>query len=503
MLLNAQSLFSTTENHHNADHRHPEPSVVVVASPSADNWLPSLRLIGHVMADAWSLAMNNEKENQDGGDPSMLSLLMQRVDRIESQASRSERVIEDLERRLLKAEKRLNPHDDQGIPWRRIYACKRVCSNGRLEGEFKDCDVKPEEEYQLPMDIYSVVSAWKPNSRPFFTAIAVIAIQITLLVLLLTDQIGSKGSSEIVAFPVNVPRVVHGAQALATIIAIFDQDDLRSSVENFFDGLPTRFKGDETFQGMSKAQWNFSCFIRFVQGFLSVLSAFVLAVQSETVFDVLLNFLGVKFVSELDDLAFSLSRIGYFGYKCEVAAKSISEAQFQQDDRNKVDGTSWNRTWFYKYAHVFGVLGVLALLLSIFFYVLISQNSGAFSPQVVRLTADHTVPFSALFNGCYEASPSGKMYDRRLEYVQMGFPETGAKFGFCGDIGGEQAWTFVIGDLATDPCRDYVGRSAPTTSFSILEAGKLLFPSKRFFCYRWGVAHPEARTRWFWLLVSR
>lgn len=181
------------------------------------------------------------------------------------------------------------------------------------------------------------------------------------------------------------------------------------------------------------------------------------------------NFLGVKFVSELDDLAFSLSQLGYFGEQCQRASKCISEAQFQLDGRNKVDESSWNRSWFYKYAHVLGVFGILAALLAVFFIVLINQTTGSFAAQVIKLeVAEGTVPFAAVFNGCYEADLQGPRYERRLSYMQRGFEESGGKFGFCGDIGGEQAWTFSLGS-ASDPCDDWFGRSSPTTTYSILD----------------------------------
>jgi len=432
-------------------------------------------MFNHVKIDslkdnAWKVDMDKLEDTPDKYDPSVLPLLIERVDRIESQASKSEHVIEDLQRRLVKAEQRLSPHQNQGIPWRRILAC--MCPRQRKSQveEFKDCDIKPDEEYELPQDIYSVVASWPPRSRPFFTALLVVSVQIALFLLLLTDQIGSKGDSDLINVPANVPIIVHAAQALATIIAIMDQDDLRSAIEAFFDGLPTRFKGDVAFQGMGKVQWNFACFVRFLQGFLSVFASFILAVQSKTVFDVLLNFLGVKFVSELDDLSFSLSLIGYFGSECERASKKIAEVQFQQDNRNKVDETSWNRFWFYKYAHVFGVFGVLAFLLALFFWVLISQNNGDFSPQVFWMEmTDSDAPFAALFKGCYRVSPSGTRHERRLEYEQMGFEKSGGKFAFCGDLEGEQAWTFMIGESATDPCRDYIGRSEPTTAYNIFD----------------------------------
>lgn len=167
-------------------------------------------------------------------------------------------------------------------------------------------------------------------------------------------------------------------------------------------------------------------------------------------------------MSELDDLSFSLGKLGYFGEECERATKRIAEVMFQQDNRNKVDGKDWNRTWFNKYAHVIGVFGILSMLMGLFLYVLISQTKGDFSAQVVKLTVgEEDVPFAALFGGCYRKSPSGQKYERRLSYEQVGFEVTGGKFGFCANIPGtgESAWVFMIGEESTVPCRDYVART--------------------------------------------
>lgn len=435
--------------------------------------LDSHSKVGSKNKNAWSLSMYEAREQHpDSDESSELGRLTKRVEFLEASNRKSGYVMEDLQRRLLKAEQRISPHENLAIPWRRIGGIEEGTSDDSEFGgptvefeeeEFTDGDIKPEEEYQLPMDIYTVITAWPSNSQPFWIALAVISVQILLLGLLLVDQIGSTGGAELVVVPANVAGTVHAAQALATVIAIMDQDDLRSAIEGYFDGVPTRYKGCQTFESMTTAQWNFSCFIRFFQGFLSVFSSFVLAVQSETVFDVLLNFLGVKFVSDLDDLAFSLSQLGYFGIKCEQATKHISEVKFQQDNRNQCDKntTNFNRAWFNKHAHVIGVFGILSFLIGLFFFVLISQNNGDFSAQVIKMKVNEgDVPFAALFRGCYQVKKSGETYDRRLIYQQIGFEDSGGKFGFCSDIDdrGEKAWTFMHGAEA-DPCIDFLSRT--------------------------------------------
>mmetsp|Transcript_4093 Transcript_4093/g.9513 ORF Transcript_4093/g.9513 Transcript_4093/m.9513 type:complete len:1082 (-) Transcript_4093:117-3362(-) len=405
--------------------------------------------------------------------PDDLKELVARLIAIESRIDITDNEMESIQRRLLLAERRISPYGSHVVPWRRIGASPTSPSDNVEHGDLPQEDVNPKEEYQLPMDIYTVISAWKIKSSAFCISVLVIGVQLLLLALLLVDQVGSTGTSSIVVFPTNVPIIVHVSQALATIIAIMGQDDLRIAIEAYFGGLPTRFNGDETFQQMGTKQWYFSCTIRFIQGFLSVVAAFVLAIQSETVFDVLLNFLGVRFVSDLDDLAFELSKLGYFGKGSQLASKRIVEARFQQDNRNKVDG---NRSWFRKYAHVFGVFAVLAGVFASFLYVLISQNNGNFSVQEVTLEmADGTIPFSALFNGCYRASQSDerRFINRRIVYEQVGFEKEGGKFAYCDDVNGtdEKAWTFSLGE-DFDPCVDFLVRSETTTTYNILEAGE-------------------------------
>lgn len=168
---------------------------------------------------------NTDEMMMSDTETSQMNLLIARVDRIEEEAHRVhrlEQVIEDLQVRLHKAELRISPYGGKPIPWRRIGGSKTTETavgaeesaavdkvedggGGTGERQFRDRDIKPDEEYQLPMDIYTVVTAWRWNSRPYWVALCVIAVQILLLTLLLIDQIGSAGASDLVVFPPNVP----------------------------------------------------------------------------------------------------------------------------------------------------------------------------------------------------------------------------------------------------------------------------------------------------------
>jgi hypothetical protein len=425
--------------------------------------------------DAWTLAMKEEDassvlEEKSEGDESMLTRVLSRIEQIESRAKQSNEEIKGLHQRLLEAEIKFGTNQKTKVPWRRIGVNSRTIETVEA-ADLSEEEISAEEEFEPPNDIYTVIATWKFNSKPFWISINVVAIQILLLTLLLIDQIDSGAEKSLQIFPANVPTTVHVSQALAIIVAIMGQDDLRIAIEGYFDGLPTRFKGDIAFQEMNSAQWNLSYGARFVQGLLSVIASFILALQSESVFDVLLNFLGVKFVSELDDLAFLLSELGYLGVQTQRAAKHIAEVNFQQDNRNNVVGRRGSRSWLTKYAHVIGVFTVLFTLIGLFIYIVITQNAGDFSVQEVRLDFfDETIPFLGIFDGCYRASQTGKTSERRLVYEQVGFEQDGGKFGYCSNIDGEQGWTFFIGD-SSDPCDGFLARSEATATFDLLEAG--------------------------------
>jgi hypothetical protein len=238
--------------------------------------------------DAWTLAMEEEDassvcEENPEGDESMLDRVLSRIEQIESRAKHSNEEIKSLHQRLLAAETKLAVNQKTNVPWRRIGVNSRsieIIEAADLSGE----EISHEEKFKPPNDIYTVISTWEFNSRPFWISIYVVAVQILLLALLLVDQIDSSAEKSLELFPANVPTIVHVSQALAIIVAGMGQDDLRIAIEGYFDGLPTRFKGNIVFQEMKTAQWNFSYGTRFVQGLLSVIASFILALQSESVF---------------------------------------------------------------------------------------------------------------------------------------------------------------------------------------------------------------------------
>lgn len=336
-------------------------------------------------------------------------------------------------------------------------------------GEFMELSDEEENIFELPQDVYSFLATSTLGSVPFWLAVIVVfGFQYTLLFLLLGTQTDFNKSQNPLDLPENVEISVRITQALLLVIAMFQQDDLLVAIETLNRGVPTLFRGKETFQNMSSWRWTISCLIRMSTGLLGLLAAFVLSIQSDNVLDVVLNVLGVEFVSNLDNLAFELGSKGYFGRFIKRATEDVCEATFHRRKDN---------TWIRRVMHIIIALTLLIGVLSGLSFIFYRQDANFLSVREIHVEFDDDiVPFLGLFNGCYTATENRQLRelgDRRLFYAQDGFP-LGGKFGYCSNFGnGESGWTFFLGDFR-NPCESYIVRSEDTVTFSVLEAGRSL-----------------------------
>lgn len=207
---------------------------------------------------------------------------------MEEKFKKSESMLQEMKRRLAASENQLanmsgftGPHQQ----WFRVGTNEPVDSSS-LPKDYHD------EQFILPRDVYSVVASCHWRTVPFWISLFIIfGFQIFLLVLLLEDQV-NWGGDNVLGIPANVETTVRTAQILALVIALFDQDDIRIGIEGLSDGVPSLYNGDSRFKRVNVLQWAMAYTLRFGQGFLGLFCSFLLLVQAETVFDVLLNFLG-------------------------------------------------------------------------------------------------------------------------------------------------------------------------------------------------------------------
>ena len=159
----------------------------------------------------------------------------------------------------------------------------------------KKVKVKPTEaelQQTLPKDVYSLLIASRIFSWPFLVGATVSIMQVLLLFLLARDQWNDGNKLNPIGLPVNVGRVVRTTQVLAILISVFVQDDLRIALNYMNEG----YVNLDNLRNSSPMKWWFAMILRSFLGSFGLFVAFLLIVESDNVFDLLLNFTGVAFI---------------------------------------------------------------------------------------------------------------------------------------------------------------------------------------------------------------
>jgi hypothetical protein len=80
----------------------------------------------------------------------------------------------------------------------------------------------------------------------------------------------------------------------------------------------------------SSGKWWLAPAYQFLQGTLGLLVTFFQIVRANNIFDLLVNFTAMEFVSQLDDVAFFLAGTVYFGSKKAKKSQAIGETFYPQ-----------------------------------------------------------------------------------------------------------------------------------------------------------------------------
>jgi len=219
---------------------------------------------------------------------------------------------------------------------------KKLQEGGNEEEEEEEEDTK-----KLPPDTFSFFICSKPKSVAFCFACLVFAIQLAVFALLLVNRITPRSDN-----PLNIPDCVDievlVTQVIAIVISVYIQDDLRVAFEQFFPGYSEDMEkafqqqGDQQGQhDISRWKWGLSHTCRFLEGLFGLVISFFLIIAVDNVFDLLLNFTAMVFVSEFDDIAFKLSSSGYFGASIKKKTQIIDQTSYKVSEEAPNQRTSW------------------------------------------------------------------------------------------------------------------------------------------------------------------
>jgi hypothetical protein len=308
-----------------------------------------------------------------------------------------------------------------------------------------------EGKKQLPPDTSSFLVCSKVLSQPFVLGITVFIFQITIYSLLAVDLINpSSRDNNPLGIPANVETTIRGTQFIALIVAVLTQADLRTSLEQVNEGYNKDLIGNE-FGEASCGKWWFATACRFLQGALGLVVTFFLIVREDNVFDLLLNFTAMEFVSQLDDVAFFVAGTGYFGSKNAEKSEEIEETSYPQaaDEKKRR-----------KILHALLLIVVFSGTLAGWGVIVSKQTSNEYLCKQFFVYSTQT---NLIQSGVYDLKKAERN-DKRVQYMyQENAEETesGVSFGYCDE---EAVWTFNSnGNL----CNNFTARSAETRTFDI------------------------------------
>ena len=305
-------------------------------------------------------------------------------------------------------------------------------------------------EGKLPENMFSFMISSSMQNTPYITALTLIFLKLSFLSMLVADLTTSDTASNgnPLGVPLSVSWPVAVTQVLALGITAFIQDDLMKGLnllrEGYYKGadfglMQEGFYGDgigQAFGGVSKNKWRATIFWQNLAGIVGLGATFLLIVTSSDVFELLLAFSVVSFISQLDKAAFVLAKSDFLGSILRDEARNIMITTYQIPSHKKKSNLP-------ALVFIISLLGMLGGWV----YIIVQQTSGAYLPQTLILQLDdgNNVELGFL-SGLYT------MQSSPIRYVRGE-----AKLMFCV---AKSVWTLRNG--GDDPCANFLAVSAET-----------------------------------------
>ncbi|KAL7549956.1 hypothetical protein ACHAWF_013212 [Thalassiosira exigua] len=343
-------------------------------------------------------------------------------------------------------------------------------------------EAKYQEAITLPQSTHTLLFTERVCSVPFGFALLILAVSVTCLVLALWDNLDGQTTWSPLNVPPNVTSPVRVAKYASLIIAVLMEEEIPTGL------YLLRMIPKSTVEGKLRCPyWKFaaSAMARLAIGYLFLLNAFLVLVQSTRVLDMFYDMMALSFVSMLDDIAFKLAHLDVLGKRMRNAASNPCFAiEFERRPyvfRKKM-------TVFVKVVFLCNFF----LLLGGMIVIDVFQASGTFQCNSITVTFGEDIWEDALvetesgaleqrilvyshFNGVYEKEDvyGGRPRYREIRKTNEGGPfdkRIGAVIMYCPE---ERSWVFThehihkTREMNYSPC-NWLLRSPITDTFDLL-----------------------------------
>lgn len=169
---------------------------------------------------------------------------------------------------------------------------------------------KTNERFGLGENVYALLVVAPLTTWPFFFALLVVAVKITILLILCSD-VG------------NIQDLAESNWEVTLVkfflipVAIAMQEDMMDSFA-FFANARYCPRCLEVSDAATKSKVYFSYFLRTCDGLLSLFVNYAVMLQTDDTLNVFLNFAALQFLYEIDDVFYVLATMGFFGDRMEL-----------------------------------------------------------------------------------------------------------------------------------------------------------------------------------------
>jgi len=312
-----------------------------------------------------------------------------------------------------------------------------------------------------PHDTYSFIG--NPKSKPisFVFGLMVFSIQVSLMLLFIFDETqifkeltsgNEHEDSEHPFLPANVEPIVRASQYLALLSYILFSDGAMEDVTTAID----------LFRFQQEWQMRLSSFLRLFEGSLAVTATTLLIMQSGRVGEAVLSILAVEFISQLDNLAFELMRIGRYSATLQREANKIADDKLPEEYVK-----SYNNASAYK------PLIMLLVFVATFVPMAVEHYNENINKYVVdKFRVEFEDNDLKIYDGCYSIEANHQTLTKEdIVYTPRSTSTPKGSFRFCVNEDGTGSWVLYEGrdNLACKSNATPVARSSASHSFNIAD----------------------------------
>jgi len=325
------------------------------------------------------------------------------------------------------------------------------------EGKSDDLYESERDPVNLPESTHTLFFTHPVCSLPFGFATSIVVISIMCLILAFADNFLSDfDPGNPWGIPANVDVSVRIAQYLGILIALLMEEEIPTGA--YLLRMIPSSSFQKKFPNRSYKRFVASALLRILLGYIFLLNVILILMKATGVLEIFYDVLALQFISELDDIAFSLSKLDILGRTLRRACTArLFQTEFERGRfaaSRSIQAILFLKTVYFVNLVVFvAPMIVVSTRQSAGYYqcqrIQVDFGDAVWGDALVRLPEggyeERTLAFST-FNGVYERSRTehGRpVYQERRKFDRLEFDDYAGKvpaeIKYSLDLG---AWIF-------------------------------------------------------------